>query len=382
MAGRKPVRLRRMTTSSGTAASPWRIALWNGLLTGAALALVFAAGEAYLRATWPFAHSQRFVEFVPGVGLRLKPRSEVRWENTLDFWTTSRANSLGFLDREPISPQRAAASCHVAIVGDSFVEAPEVPIADKLQVRLERMAREQFPEWDLTTAAYGFLGLGQVQQLPWWDQWIRHRPPKLVVLVFVHNDFLDNQRRYVTAEPPFAMARRTQDGSLELFTPGNQVSEPSATPLHDRAWQLLPFSLRPYVGVWARHRFPIWREKLWLAFPSLRRPEPAFVGAGRQDFTAFAFDEWLERTRPAGASLVLLAATSNEMRLWAFDQLTPLAAARDIPVVDQLDYILRQGGSQSQARFRTDWHWTPQGHQWAAEALLEWLAANPSVCDG
>ena len=299
-------------TVFGTTAPPWRIALWNGLLLGAALALVAAAGEAYLRATWPFAHSQRSTEFVPGVGLRLKPHSEVRWTNTLDFWTVSRVNSLGFLDREPLSPERAAASCHVAIVGDSFVEAPEVPIADKLQVRLERMAREQFPEWDLTTAAYGFQSLGQVQQLPWWDQWIRHRPPKLVVLVFVHNDFLDNQRRSVTGEPRLATARQTQDGSLELFTPGDQVSVPSAAPLHKRAWQLLPFSLRPHVGVWARHRFLIWRDNLRLAFPSLRRPEPAFVvGAGRQDFTAFAFDEWLERT-PASWRLPGLAGSDLE----------------------------------------------------------------------
>ena len=28
-----------------------------------------------------------------------------------------------------------------------------------------------------------------------------------------------------------------------------------------------------------------------------------------------------------------------------------------------------------------DAHWSPQGHQWAAEALLEWLRGNQGACD-
>ena len=28
-----------------------------------------------------------------------------------------------------------------------------------------------------------------------------------------------------------------------------------------------------------------------------------------------------------------------------------------------------------------DYHWSAQGHQWAAAALLEWLRENPQVCD-
>ena len=62
--------------------------------------------------------------------------AEVRWTNGLDFWTVSRTNSPGFLDREPPDPERAAASRHVAVFGDSFVEAKEVAVADKFHVRL------------------------------------------------------------------------------------------------------------------------------------------------------------------------------------------------------------------------------------------------------
>ena len=363
-----------------------RIIFWNALVFAAALCAVGAAGEVYLRLTWPFLSSVDLPEGVPGVGVRFTPHSEVRSTNNLDWWTVQRANSLGFLDREPPSPERAAAGCHVAIVGDSFVEANQVQVSDKVQVRLERLATERFASWDVTVAAYGYRGTGQVAQLPWWDEWIRSRSPKLVALVFVDNDFGDNQKRSPSsAEQRFAQARRAEDGSLKLVPPLAPAAEPPpARYLHERAWRRIPPSARPYVGAWVRHRFRIWRENLWRAFPSLRRPEPAFVAADRQDFTAFALDQWKTRAESGGGALVVLAAyvmhTNPQTRLM-LDNLKGLAAERDIPVVDQMGHILAQGGDPRDAHFANDGHWSPQGHQWAAEALLDWMAANPSVCD-
>ena len=54
--------------------------------------------------------------------------------------------------------------------------------------------------------------------------------------------------------------------------------------------------------------------------------------------------------------------------------------ARDIPVVDQYDYIVRRGGDVRDASWRQDRHWNPQGHQWAAEAMLEWLERS-AACE-
>ena len=58
-----------------------------------------------------------------------------------------------------------------------------------------------------------------------------------------------------------------------------------------------------------------------------------------------------------------------------------LAVARDIPVIDQMDHILARGGDPYDAHWPNDPHWSPQGHQWAAEALLDWLAGQPSICE-
>ena len=261
----------------GATSAAVRIAFWNAMALGAALLVAVAAGEVYLRVAWPFARTERPAEFVPGVGLRLKPHAEVRKTNTRDFWVVEHANSLGFLDREPPSPERAAASCHVAIVGDSFVEASHVPVSDKVQVRLAGMAAEHLPGWDVTVAAYGHENTAQVAQLPWWDKWIRHRPPKLVVLVFVANDPEDNAARPFAGDPPFAHVRSAQDGSLELIMPGSRASMPPFpwVPASTRLWRRIPFALRPYVGAWVRSRVPI----LQLSFgsPPPRPPPPPYT---------------------------------------------------------------------------------------------------------
>ena len=381
MDGGKPVGVRQVKRSLREACSAaLRIAFWNAIALGAALLVAVAAGEVYLRVAWPFAHTDRPTEFVPGVSRRLKPHAEVRATNTLDFWTVQRANSLGFLDREPPSPERAAASCHIAIVGDSFVEANQVPVSDKVQVRLEQMAAEQLPAWDVTVAAYGLENSSQIEQLPWWDEWIRHRPPKLVVLVFVANDPGGNARKRRIGEAPFAHVRSAQDGSLELIRPGNHAP-PSAWIRETR----VPFALRPYVGPWVRSRICDRAQESVDLARVLPCPPPSSRGfmdsipTLHWSATAFALDHWKMEVESGGARLVVLANYETYDAL--FSPIKRLAAERAIPVIDQMSHILAQGGDHRDAHFANDGHWSPQGHQWAAEALLEWMAANPSVCD-
>ena len=386
----KPFGVRQVKASlrrAGSAAA--RVVFWNALWLGAALLVALVAGEVYLRATWPFAHGNPQFEFVPGVGMRLKPQAELRWTNNLDFWTVQRANSLGFLDREPLSPERAAASCHVAIVGDSFVDAREVPVSDKVQVRLEEMAAERLPGWDVTVAAYGHRGTGQVAQFPWWDEWIRHRPPKLVVLIFVWNDYTDNEMwTSGIGDQPYAHVRMAQDGSLELITPGDRVSvPPSSLSFITRIWRSVPVALRPYSGVWVRSRHWLWRTNMSIAFPSLIVPPPVLTKE-QVAIAAFALDQWKMRMEsgPRPPRLVVLATHTMDVmygpRTRAESKvLKQLATERGIPVIDQMDHILAQGGDPLDVHFPNDTHLTPQGHQWAAEALLEWMAANPSACD-
>ena len=202
-----------------------RLVGWNLILTLAGVAVLALAGEVYLRLTTPFVGEHLPKHFVPNVGILVKPNAEVRWTNVLDFWTVQRTNSLGFLDRELISPERAAASCHVAMIGDSYVEAKEVAIADKFHVRLEALAARDLPHLDVTTSAFGRGGTGQIHQLPYYDEYARHVHPKLLVLVAVPNDFKGNSvfwdtlNRFNPERVPYVTAVRDEDGTIRLRPP-------------------------------------------------------------------------------------------------------------------------------------------------------------------
>ena len=399
-----------------------RLAGWNVLLLIAVLALIGLAGEAWRRATVPFASSHRPLVFVPGVGEMLPPDTEIRWTNQLDFWTVSRTNRLGFLDREPPSPERAAESCHIAMIGDSFVEAKEVPIADKLHVRLEEMAARELPALDVTTSAFGRSNTGQVNQLAFYDAYVRPLRPKLVVLVFLPNDYRNNfpllmaLRKGLDPEHlPYVSAARAGDGGFRLRPPDPDwrrfVLPPPTTP--QLQWKELERrALRAsWFLSWVVHTSHFYRNReiRALAAERTRRTEllgrrPAYAplldgmkksrvslrwpfgeGSGSPfyteglAFTAFALDEFKKRTERDGAALVILA--THRVSYFGGGLLVRLnetAAARGIPVIDQGDWIRRRGAELRDAHWPHDAHWNPAGHQWAAEALLEYLKQD--VC--
>ena len=408
---------------------------WNALLLMAGLALIGLGGEAWVRSTVPFTSVHGPRVFVPGVGVLFRPDVEIRQTNGLDFWTVSRTNSLGFPDREPPSPERAAGSCHVTMIGDSFVEAREVPIPEKFHVRLEEMANRELPHLDVTTSAFGIRSIGQINQLAFYDEYARPLRPKLVVLVFVPNDYFNNFPLWVSLRvgqdpehQPYVSATRSEDGSFRLRPPDPdyqrfklpRLSDPQATQqwkgrkmrsmdacvAHSGfLWWLcfkraLLFSERDVhdhanrVG-WAellRRRpayAPLLEERFGIDVPSLSSFF-AWVAKGNNSslfyeealaFTAFGLDQFKDRAVRDGAALVILA--THRMHLFEgspFALMNEMAAERGIPVIDQGDVIHRQGAELRDAGWAHDDHWSPPGHRWAAEALLEYLKQNQDVC--
>ena len=337
-----------------------RVVGWNALLLMAGLALIWVGGEAWVRSTVPFTSVHWPMVFVPGVGVLFRPDTEIRWTNGLDFWTVSRTNSLGFLDREPPSPERAAESCHVTMIGDSFVEARQVPIPEKFHVRLEEMAARELPHLDVTTSAFGRGNTGQIAQLPFYDEYARRLRPRLIVLVFVPNDYLGNftlwtsMRRGLDPEHlPHVSAARAEDGGFRLRPPDPEYqrfklprrSDPQAATLSRERrgrhalnvcvarsgflwWLCFERALRferndhaPNRVGWAellRRRpayAPLLEERFGIDVPNL----PSFfawVAEGNNSslfyeealaFTAFGLDQFKDRAVRDGAALVILA---------------------------------------------------------------------------
>ena len=104
------------------------------------------------------------------------------------------------------------------------------------------------------------------------------------------------------------------------------------------------------------------------------QPDPPPVFQEALEFTAFALDQFAERAERDGAAPVILAVQIMGGEGSRFlEKPQAMAEERGIPVINQHDYIVRQGGNVGAAYWPNDAHWSLQGHQWAAEALLEWL---------
>ncbi len=402
-----------------------RLLGWNALLLLVGAVLAAMAGEAYLRLTRPFIVSNEPWEFVPNVGRLRPPNTEIRHTNGRDFWNVSRTNGLGFLDREPPSPERAAATCHISMIGDSFVEAKEVPIHDKLHVRLEELAADELPHLNITTSAFGLGATGQVQQLPFYDEYARLLHPKLLVLVFVPNDLLDNvpflrplmigEEFRKNLEPTVG---RRSDGKLELAwsRPRDQLPFPSSPRIRaswaarakegavNHSWFALWLRRKGVLFLRNRESFrrdvealrrqpgyaalvdEVWRPTITvgqqLLYAFARRDLPPVLEDALQ-YTRFALEQFQQRADRDGAKLVILASyrLKTSRKIPMFERLSEMAATLDIPVIDQADFILRQGARLGDARWPHDYHWNPAGHRWAAEALLEYLEKHPAICD-
>ena len=395
-----------------------RVAGWNLLFILIGLLLIGIAGETYFRMIGRFGNvisdlstDSAYWRFEPGVGLLRPPHMELTLSNSMDSWTVQRANSLGFLDREPIDPARAEESCHISIIGDSFVEGREVPLSDKLQVRLEGIAAHEAPHLDVTTSAFGIQRTGQMNQLPFYDRYAKRMSPDMVVLVIAGNDFdHDNSTEryalrpgYVPGRMPYGQAALDEDGNIRWFPPAIDFSDSvfaqaseSRNSWHRRAiyrvadasyfmrWLGIKaklISANDWVYRWFRpSEDSVRRYREWT-----RLMEERGVMFDEWAFTSWGLDQFKRRADHDGAALAILV-TFDVGGRWKreYEMLRYISESLEIPIVSQHDYILRQGGRIEDAHWHIDLHWTSEGHRWAAEAIWEhvrdeWHGQCPQV---
>jgi hypothetical protein len=405
------------------------------------LSVTVGIAEVYLRLTVPFITTNWPGRFDPRFGDNFIPGEILHWTNGVDFWTRTRANSLGFLDREP--PEAPPDSgCRVLFIGDSIVQASQVPIEKKSHVIFETLAREQLPALGVETVALGSTGTGQANQLAYYERFGPGLQPDVVVLVVAGNDLANNSplleslrygwhpghlpRLFFVVTPDGDhIARQAIDPDWKQY----RLSEPykAQRPAHQYLnehgysynWlythieRHLPAlaglisgqSSASYVATRMRdienldgfeEAYAEWDYPDDLDMNHMFHAADPLPPVFRQalQLTGHALDEFQHRAQADGFHLLMLAAYNvtrhyapgtvrmgRSMRdRGAFLRLEELAAARDIPLIDQYGYILEQGGDPGEARFSVDRHWSEQGHVWAAEAVLEYFRHNPQLC--
>ena len=400
-----------------------RLVIINIGIIAVSLILVLAAGEIYFRLKYPFFEDVEPVLFYPSVGFGYAPEMEILHTNRFDFWTKNHSNSLGFADREPRASNQYSSACHVAIIGDSFVEALQVPLEDKLQLRLENMAAKELPELAIMTTAWAHSGAGQLNQLAVYNEFVHDLKPKVVVLVVVSNDFANNtsvlesfRHGWDPDHPPLLFAKKSNENIeytpidpswknhllptpkrnellatlqyhlkhswfitwiLEKATLLGYLSLNDLSPKLEMRVELL--SKRPHYAHIQDGRIPIKMSEIDDIFVEEENLPPIFEDA--LDYTGFALDEYKKLAERDGFSLVILS--THTMRVKnnrLHNHLEKLANSRNIPVIDQYQHIIDAKQDIKDAHFPHDYHWSPMGHQWAAEALLEYIKKNPRLC--
>ena len=393
----------------------------------ASLIPIMAVSEVYLRLNMSFAQSSWEREFVPGVGFLYRPNTLVQATDGIEFWAESKVNSLGFLEREPLAPEEASESCHIAIIGDSFVEAREVQLANRFPVLLEEFAKRDLPELDVTTLAFGRGGTGQIQQIPFYDHYASKMNPDLLVLKFFPNDFLDNSSffwsilRPYPYDPdhlPYSFAQKSETGRISLYPPDSEFENyKTVQSLPSQFHSRLIISVSRVLDKFTEPRQILKRVRILRKRPrylsltadwdgrlitlaelerSFMEAEPLMAVQEALDFMAFSLDQFQERAERDNMSLVILANEILSLRLSDDAQrkrkyqtyieiLREMADARGIPVIDLYDYLVGLGGRiedrLSEMVLVHDRHWNETGHRRAAEAVLEYLKLNREICD-
>lgn len=127
----------------------------------------------------------------PERGLSFAPGKNTRKANGIDYDVTQKANKHGFLDRNH-ELKKADDTYRILIIGDSFVEAAQVPIEKKIQVLLDRKLKGKLLGLKVESIAMAFSGMGTANQLVYYRTLGKDFNPDLVVLVFISNDFANN----------------------------------------------------------------------------------------------------------------------------------------------------------------------------------------------
>ena len=362
--------------------------------TGVVLLVAATLMEAYLRWRIPFTEVEWPGRFDPELGFVFQPNARVRWTNGLEFWVEETSNSLGFLDREPTVP-KPDGMFRVLVIGDSFVAAAQVGVAEKMHVQLEARLRDALGTDKVDTVAFGYSGTGQSNQLSFYDVYGADIDADLVVLLFHSNDFGNNSAVLESVSygwdpwrPPRLFYEPDESGAafVRVGIDANWFDHRLSRRMLD------PASHQRLV----MERYPETRALLdgWPAssvhqdcvFYADELP-PLFQRAVAS--TEHALRLFKERTKNRGEALLLVTTPGvvggrqycGDNCCYALDErnqlkrITRMAERVGIPILD-LYSVFAERGDWRDATLPYDAHWSALGHRWAAEAIADYLVEH------
>ncbi len=328
------------------------------------------------------------------LGWAHKPNIQMVYERS-EFRITVRFSNVGLRDRDyPF--EKPARTCRIAMLGDSFVEAMQVPFDSVLSERLEaRLAASPPDDRRYEVINFGVSGYGTCQQLLLLEELVLRFEPDVVVSVYYHND-LDDDRRSGLCELDAADELQVLPEQRLPLRVRLISALKSAIYQHSHLWMFVstrrPRYLNPersasppggedHGGVAScPGRHPTFESRLTL------NEEPTDVARAVQLHTAL-WRRMAELCRAHGARFLGVIGVSQVQpeiyqqilagegcRSEAHDLSLPrlrlqrAATAHDIDVLDLFDPF-RDGSRREQLFFYIDGHWNAGGQRVAEEAL-------------
>jgi lysophospholipase L1-like esterase len=358
--------------------------LGPGLAIVAAMAMLLLAGaEIYLRATekFPQRHIVWPVTFVPEAGVVFKPNSVVKFTNGVEFWTQETTNSLGYMDHEPVLP-KPPDTFRILLVGDSIIEALQVPLRDKTQTVLADALHKAYPDRKIDVVAISRSGLGQGSELGLYKAHTSIRPD-LVILMFVANDFANNsillesiRSGFDPRHPLWSFTKLDENGVCDQIPPSEDWQQwLLAGSTEERVAQLRVISpdyARLLNGLLPQHMDGVFDSEGDL-------PE---IYENAVALTKCSLALWKQTAEAEGFKLMIAATDTVTSGLGngQIRRLRKIADELGIPLFDMYPEWAKRGKPEA-ARFTFDGHWSAVGHRWPADALLGYVRSSGYLTD-
>lgn len=337
--------------------------------------------------------------FHPDYGWTCAPGLDARYQLSGNFDARVVCNELGQRSAR-LALEKPAGTRRIVVLGDSFMWGYGVENHEMLSERLARL----LPDTEVVNLAAN--GYGTVQELVRFEHEGLAYRPDLTLLAFTWNDLGDNFDEKKGGRP---IVERQPDGRFEL------VNRPVRRPWKQPHWQWLRhhsrlFSFLDYARQLVRYELRAWRKRRSEREPprdarpaderdrrpldfSLREiygaPSPEIELAWQAAEHLIGRLDALAR-RDGGRLLVLANADRETLRRDAFERrfadvpgldrdrpmrrLAEICARLGIDLLD-LQPAFRSEASPEALFFPTNHHWSPRGHEVAARAVAQHLAA-------
>jgi hypothetical protein len=184
--------------------------------TGILVALVIAVITGELSVRYIFSLSTVRYVYDQNIGTKLLPNQRARWTSRHDYNNLVRVNNEGFHDRDH-NLEKSPRVYRVVVLGDSFVEALQVPLENGFSALLEKGLNGLIPNKAVEVINLGLSGRGPAQYYRILEKkGLKYQPELVIMAVYPGNDFRDSHPKLSRA-PYKTFYRIRKDGDIELM---------------------------------------------------------------------------------------------------------------------------------------------------------------------